>query len=142
MEEKEEVWKKRAGAILFEDVAFEPKELHDLIKKFANFSKINRKTGDVLIKRKDLIGKEKAALVTIARFFGNQLDDGVEPVVSVREVAKYASLDDPVARARLSKLTEDGLLTRIKSGSFKVRSLASARKFIQDLETKYMVDAK
>lgn len=142
MEKKEEVWKKKAMGIFFEEAAFEPKELYGLIEKCANFSTVNRKTGDVLIKRKDLIGKEKAVLVAIARFLGNQLDDGVEPVVTVGEVAKYAALDEPVARARLSRLTRDGFLARIKSGSFKVRSLASARKFIQDLETKYLVGAK
>lgn len=142
MDEKEEIWKKKARDIFFKEIAFEPKELYDLIKKCAKFSIMNEKTGDVLIERKDLAGKEKAALVAIARFLGNQLEDGVEPVVTVGEVAKYAALDEPVVRARLSGWTEEGLLTRIKAGSFKVKSLASARKFIQDLETKYMVGAK
>lgn len=142
MGEKEEIWKKKSRDIFFKDVTFEPKELHDLIKKCVNFSTMNEKTGDVLIERKDLTGKEKAALVAITRFLGNQLDDGVEPVVTVGEVAKYAALDEPVVRARLSGWAEEGTLTRIKAGSFKAKSRASARKFIQDLETKYIVGAK
>jgi len=139
--EEEEDLIKKAKEIFFEDIEFEPKELYEIVKKCANFCTMNPKTGEVLLKRIDLTGKDRVALVAIARFLGNQLDSNVSPTVTVEEVSKYAMLDKDTTTARLSELTKEGLLVREGGGVYKVRSFATLRKFIQDVEAKFMEES-
>lgn len=136
-EEKElEVKKKKALEKFLEDREFSPEEIYDLVDKCANFVTINR-SGDVFIKGR-LTVKEKIALIAIARFLGHRvINEKINSMVTIEEVAHYASTDESIARARLSDLArKDSLLRSIERGSYTVKSLVAAKKFIEHLEMK------
>lgn len=138
MEKELESRRKKAIAKFFEKVEFRPEELYDLVERCADFGTLNPKTGDVFIKREHkLATKEQIALVPVVRFLGSRVDEEVEPGVTIEEVAKFVTIDEPMARARLSEFTRKGLLMRIGTGSYSARSLASVKKFIEGLESKY-----
>ena len=56
------------------------------------------------IKNEELIDEHKFALVVAARFLANKEGPSIEEGISLREVAKYARVDEKVASARLSEL--------------------------------------
>lgn len=131
--------RKKARAKLFEEREFSPEELYELVERCADFGTMNPKTGDVFIKGEyKLAIKDKVALVPVIRFLGSRVDDKIEPGVTIEEVAKYVTIDEPIARARLSDSTrKSGPLMRIGSGSYSARSLGTVKKFIERLERKY-----
>lgn len=138
MEKGLESKRKKALTKFFEEGEFRPEELYDLVERCADFGTLNPKTGDVFIKKEfKLATKEQVALVPVVRFLGSRVDEGIEPGATIEEVAKYVTIDEPIARARLSDSTRKGLLMRIGTGSYSARSLATVKKFIEGLENKY-----
>jgi hypothetical protein len=138
MDKELELRRKKAMAKFFEEVEFRPEEIYGLVERCADFGTLNPKTGDVFIRREHkLTTKEQVALVPVVRFLGSQVDEKIDPVVTIEEVAKYVTIDEPVARARLSDFTRGGLLTRMGTGSYSARSLATVKRFIEGLERKY-----
>lgn len=139
MEKELESKRKKAMAKFFEDFEFKPEELYDLVERCADFGSMNPKTGDVNVKKEYKLSIiDQVALVPVVRYLGAKINEKVQPGVTIEEVAKYLTIDVPIARARLSDSTlKKGLLMRIGAGLYTARSLASVKKFIEGLEKKY-----
>lgn len=123
-----------------EEKAYSPKDILELTEKFADLAAITA-TGDVSIKCKCRADIDKVAIISIARFLGELIREetkiNVKAEVATEEVEKYAALDKPVAAARLKDLVDDGLLTRVSPGVFRVKYISRAEKWIERLLRKY-----
>lgn len=137
MEEKEEVMRRRAEEKFFKTEEFKPREVYMLIERASTFVKINEK-GEVFIELQKCTDLEKVQLVLSARFLGSKLRKEINPIVTSEEIARYTELDSRIARARLTDAVKLNFAERIDRGTYRVRSFAKIKSFIDELETKYM----
>lgn len=132
---KEQIIKK-----FFREKTFAAQDLLKLVEKFSDLATITE-TGEVNIRCK-CRSKDRVAIVAIARFLAQQLKDEtqieVKAEVTAEEVSKFADMDKGTATARLKELVDAGLLTRVRRGVFRVKSMSQAEKWINTLYEEYI----
>lgn len=136
-ERVDEEFEKQVLEKFFEEEDFSRRRLLQLVDLLANFVKVNPRTGEVFVVRKDLPNKIKVGLVIAARFVAHRLNENVNPGIGRKEIADFTGVPEKIVSARATELVKEGIVSRLSSGTFTARSLISVEKWLEDIVKKY-----
>lgn len=130
-------YEKKVLGKFFEEDKFSKKRLLELVDLLSNYVKVNPKTGEVFVIRKDLPDRVKVGLVIVARFVAHRLNESISPEINREEIADFTGIAENIVSARALELIKEGVISRPSRGTFMARSLVSIERWLEGVVKKY-----
>ena len=102
---------------IVDEKEFSNKDSERLIKEILDYVKVS-KEGRVLFTINSINNTDKIGLILIARFLANNFEKTIPQEVSISEIMDFCSLSNKIVGARLSDLTKQRIIKRIKPGKY------------------------